>query len=139
MTPTQCAGRALVALVFIDGGLRTLRDPGPRVQAAGPLLARLRKHLPFLPGDEFLVRANATVHLAGGLLLATGALQRTVSGLLAVSLVPTTIAGHRPWESTDPAQREAEIIQVVKNAGVGGALVALLSRSSASAPGGRRR
>jgi hypothetical protein len=58
------AGRALLAAVFIHAGLCTLQDPGPRVQAARRLLARLRKKVPVLPGDETLVRANAVVHVA---------------------------------------------------------------------------
>ncbi len=139
MRATQCAGRALLAGVFIHGGLSTLLEPDPRVEAAGPLLAWLRKRLPVLPGDQALVRANAGVHLAAGLLLATGAFQRLTSSLLALSLVPTTIAGHGYpfWESSDPAQRDAELIQLVKNTAVFGALVFLAG--SASSPGHGRR
>jgi putative oxidoreductase len=121
----QFAGRALVAGVFVHGGWCTLRDPGPRVEAAAPLLARLRKHLPFLPGDETLVRANATVHVGAGLLLAAGVFPQAAARLLALSLVPTTIAGHPFWETSDPARRDGELIQVVKNLGILGGLALL--------------
>jgi putative oxidoreductase len=125
MTAAQLTGRALVAGVFVHSGWCTLRDPGSRVEAAGPLLARLRKHLPFLPGDETLVRANAMVHVGAGLLLAAGVFQRAAARLLALSLVPTTIAGHPFWEASDPARRDDELIQAVQNLGLLGALALL--------------
>jgi putative oxidoreductase len=134
----RIAGRAAIAAVFIHGGGCTLQDLEPRVQAAAPLLGRLRKRLRFLPGDKALVRATATVHVAAGLLLATGAFQRTASGVLFLSLVPTTIAGHPFWEISDPRQREMEMIQAIKNVGLGGALLVLLGPAASAPDAGRR-
>jgi putative oxidoreductase len=124
MAPVRWAARALVAGVFIHGGWATLRDPAPRAEAAGPLLARLRAAVPALPGDGTLVRANAAVHLGAGLLLASGACPRPAAGILALSLVPTTAAGHPFWEAGED-RRGAELTSFVKNAGILGALLLL--------------
>jgi len=117
------AGRVLLAAVFIHGGQRTLADPAPREQAAARLLGRARAAAPWLPPDAALVKANAAVHVAAGLALATGICQRPAALVLAVSLVPVTAAGHPFWEPGDG--REAHLIQAVKNAGILGGLVLL--------------
>jgi putative oxidoreductase len=124
MAPVRRAARVLVAGVFIHGGWATLRSPEPRVQDAGPLLARFRAAMPVLPGDGTLVRSNAAVHLGAGLLLACGACPRPAAGLLALSLVPTTAAGHPFWEA-GADRRGAELASFVKNAGILGALLLL--------------
>jgi len=126
MPAARWAARALVAAVFIHGGWCTLTCPGPREQAAAPLLARARRHLPALPPDQALVGANAAVHVAAGLLLAAGIAPRPAARVLALSLVPTTIAGH-------PARDESDLIQIVKNAGILGGLI-LAAADSARRP-----
>jgi putative oxidoreductase len=120
-------GRALVASAFVHGGAATLKDPGPRAEAAADFLARLRGALPWLPADLTLVRVNAGVQVAAGGLLATGAWERQTAQVLAASLVPTTIAGHPAWAAADPATRAAETIQLGKNLGILGGLLLLAS------------
>ena len=120
------AGRAaetMLGAMFVHGGWCTLQDPEPRVRAAGPLLARLRRTAPFLPGDQVLVTVNAAVHVAAGASLATGVLRRPAAAALALSLIPTTVAGHAFWEASDPAVRERELIQFGKNLAVLGGLL----------------
>ena len=136
VTVTRAVGRLLLAAVFIAGGWRTLTAPGPRVKAAAPLLARARGRLPWLPSDEALVRANAAVHVGAGLLLAAGVRPRRAAQVLALSLVPTTAAGHPFWDAGGGG-RSTELIQVVKNAGVAGGL--LLVIAGGQAPRGSRR
>jgi uncharacterized membrane protein YphA (DoxX/SURF4 family) len=128
MTALQSAGRILLAGVFVHGGWCTLADPAPRMHAAGPLLAWLRKQIPGLPSDQAVVRANAAVHVTAGLLLAAGAFDRPAAALLAASLIPTTAAGHPFWAVSDPARRDSEIIQFTKNLGVLGGLLLLACR-----------
>ena len=123
MAAGQAAGEVALGAMFAHAGWCTLREPGPRVQAAAPLLARLRRIAPFLPGDQALVKANAAVHAAGGLLLAAGIFRRPAAVALLLSLLPTTAAGHAFWEVSDPGKREQEQLQFGKNMAVLGALV----------------
>lgn len=134
MTAVQAAGRALLAGVFVHGGWCTLREPAPRVHAAGPLLARLRKRVPGLPSDQAVVKANAAVHVTAGLLLAAGAFDRPAATVLALSLIPTTAAGHPFWAISDPAQRDGEIIQFAKNLGILGGLLLLSCHRPGTGP-----
>ena len=124
MPPARWAARALVAAVFIHGGWCTLTDPESREQAAAPLLARVRARLPALPSDQALVRTNAAVHVGAGLFLAAGIAPRAAARILALSLVPTTVAGH-------PARDDADLIQIVKNAGILGGLILAAPESAA--------
>jgi uncharacterized membrane protein YphA (DoxX/SURF4 family) len=72
-----------------------------------------------------LVRLNAAVQLGAGLLLATGRFPRLAALALAGSLVPTTLAGHRFWEESDPQAKTNEIHHFIKNLSIlGGLLVA---------------
>jgi putative oxidoreductase len=134
MTAAQSAGRALLAGVFVHGGWCTLREPAPRVHAAGPLLTWLREQIPGLPPDQAVVKANAAVHVTAGLLLAAGVFDRPAAAVLALSLIPTTAAGHPFWAISDPAQRDGEIIQFGKNLGIFGGLLLLACRRPGTGP-----
>jgi putative oxidoreductase len=114
MSLARSAGRALLGAVFIHGGWCTLRDPEPRVRAAASLLARWRVLM--LPSDKAVVRLNAAVHVGAGLFLAAGLAPRVAARVLALSLIPTTIAGH-------PIQDAEARIQIAKNAGIVGGLI----------------
>jgi uncharacterized membrane protein YphA (DoxX/SURF4 family) len=130
--PAHVAARALVAAVFVHGGAATLRDPRPRASAAADFLARIRRAVPVLPGDITLVQVNAVAQVGAGALLAAGICQRTAAWTLALSLIPTTVAGHPFWTAA-PDDREAEAIQFGKNSGILGALL-LLARSGRGTP-----
>lgn len=121
--------RPLLASIFIKGGIDTLRNPEPRVATAAPLVDKVTSQV----GDKLpqqapteagqLVRIDAGVKIGAGLLLALGKLPRTSSLLLAGSLVPTTVAGHAFWEKTDPAAKQADQLQFVKNLSILGGLI----------------
>lgn len=108
------AARPMLAAIFVSGGIATLRNLKPHVQAAEPVidkaLARVRDSLPDqVPTDaETLVRLDAAVKIGAGIALALGKFPRLSALLLAGSLVPTTIAAHRYWEIDDPAERAAQ-------------------------------
>ncbi len=70
-----------------------------------------------------LVRINAAVQIAAGLSLATGRAPRISSAVLAASLIPTTVAGHRFWEVSDPAQRTQQLLHFFKNVSMLGGLI----------------
>jgi hypothetical protein len=56
-------------------------------------------------------------------MLALGKFPRLSALALAASLVPTTFAGHRFWEETDPTRRSAQQLHFLKNAGMLGGLI----------------
>jgi uncharacterized membrane protein YphA (DoxX/SURF4 family) len=62
--------------------------------------------------------------LAAGTALALGLWPRLAAGVLAGTIVPTTLAGHPYWELEDPAARRQQRIHFFKNLGLlGGALL----------------
>jgi uncharacterized membrane protein YphA (DoxX/SURF4 family) len=77
-----------------------------------------------VPTDpKLLVRLNAAVQLLGAAGLASGRAPRLSSSLLAVTLVPTTLAGHRFWEETDPSARANQKVHFFKNISMLGGLL----------------
>ena len=79
----------------------------------------------FISNTEDLVKADAVAKIVGGVLLALGKFPRPAALGLAASLIPTTLAGHRFWEETDPEQKAAQQIHFLKNLSVvGGLLIA---------------
>ena len=114
MSPTRRIARPLLAGVFITGGIETLRQPGPRVEAvrnAG------------LSEPEKLVRANAAADVLAGFTLATNRLPRLSALVLAGSIVPTTFVGHPFWQEKDKAARKQQQVHFLKNLGLLGGLL----------------
>jgi uncharacterized membrane protein YphA (DoxX/SURF4 family) len=118
--------RPLVASLFIVSGLEVLANPEPRAKAAKPVVDKVASVVPFAPTDPVhAVRLNAAVHLGAGVLLAAGEMSRLAALALAVSMVPTTIAGHPFWEIDDPVKRSQQRVQFLKNTGIFGGLLVL--------------
>jgi putative oxidoreductase len=126
MNPLRAAARPLLASVFVSSGIDVLRKPEPRAQLAGPVVEKAQQLVPALPQDPVtLVRANAAAQLAAGVMLATGRLPRLAALVLAGSMIPTTVAGHRFWELDEPAQRAQQRIHFLKNTAILGGLLAV--------------
>ena len=103
-----------------------LGDPEPRAKAAKPVVDKVASVVPFAPTDPIdAVRLNAAVHLGAGVLLAAGVMSRLAAAALAVSMVPTTIAGHPFWEIDDPVKRSQQRVQFLKNTGIFGGLLVM--------------
>jgi uncharacterized membrane protein YphA (DoxX/SURF4 family) len=132
MTPVRTAARSMLAAIFVIQGWAAFRGPAKLADKARPLTDRLEPTWkavhPSLPTDaETLVRVNGAAQVAGGILLATGQATTPAALVLAGSLVPTTRAGHAFWEIEDPAQRNQQRINFLKNLGlIGGLLFAAL-------------
>ena len=110
--------------MFITGGLDSLRHPASKASAAEPIAPPIARRLPYLPEDtESLVRINGAAQVAAGLLLATGRFPRLSSAVLAGSLVPTTLAGHRFWEEEDDTRRAQQQVHFFKNLSMLGGLI----------------
>ncbi|MBO0775758.1 MAG: DoxX family membrane protein [Actinobacteria bacterium] len=132
LAPLRPAARFLTGSTYALLGFDALRAPGGRVEQAGPVLAAMRTVVPLPADDELVVRGNAAVMVAGGTLLALGIAPRLSALALAVSLVPTTLAGHAYWTVEDPAARKVQRIQFHKNmAMIGGLLFAALDQPAA--------
>lgn len=127
MKPVRSAARALLSAVFVASGARAVANPAPMIDRAKKVTDRvvplLERTDPRLPTDTAtLVRINGAVQLGAGLLLATGRATRPAALVLAASLVPTTLAGHRFWEYRG-AERQMHQNQFVKNLGLLGGLL----------------
>jgi len=124
MTVVRRLARPLLSTMFITGGLDALKAPEPKAPAADPVAPPIARRLPWLPEDpESLVRINGAVQVGAGTLLALGRFPRLSATLLAGSLVPTTLAGHRFWEATDPQERAQQQIHFFKNLSMLGGLL----------------
>ena len=114
----------MLAGVFIASGLDVLANPQPRAKAAKGVVDLVASVVPFAPADPVdAVRLNAAVHLGAGVLLAAGVMSRLAATALAVSMVPTTVAGHPFWEIDDPVKRVQQRTQFLKNLGILGGLL----------------
>jgi putative oxidoreductase len=97
----------MLAFIFIRQGYETFRRPENYAQRAELVVRPLAERVPAVPGRvEDAVRINGAVQLAAGSLLALGRLPRPAAFMLAATLIPTTLAGHRFWEEQDDAARQ---------------------------------
>jgi len=125
--------RPMLAAVFVSGGIETLRNLKSHVEAADPLVGKatdqVREKLPDevldkVPTDtETLVKINAAAQIGAGIALGLGRFPRLSALLLAGSTIPTTLAGHRFWETEDPKERAQQQIHFLKNVGLLGGLL----------------
>lgn len=134
MTASRLIARPLLASAFVTGPLNALKDADGHATKAKPVADRMvpvaeklghRVGVPVPTETRTWVRINAGLQIAAALGLATGRAPRLSSAVLAGSLVPTTLAGHRFWEESDPAAKKAQRIQFFKNLSLlGGLLIA---------------
>ncbi|MEV0067218.1 DoxX family protein [Amycolatopsis sp. NPDC050768] len=121
--------RPLLASMFIYGGIGMLRDTQGHAKAIEPFLTETFDKVEGLVPEQVprdpatLVRIDAAVKIGAGLALAAGKAPRLASLALLGTLVPTTAATHRFWEIKDPAERQAQQVQFLKNAGIAGGLL----------------
>jgi|SRR5579884_2765200 len=118
LTLLRRLGQALLAAMFIKGGFEAARNPGGRVAKAAAL---------GLPDPALVVRANGAAMVVGGVALALNVLPKLAAAGLVASLIPTTIAGHPFWREEQPAARNGQLIQFLKNTGLLGGLVLVLA------------
>ena len=100
------------------------------------------KSLPVqVPRDvEQWVKIDAAVKVGDGSLFALGKFPRLAALLLSGSIVPTTLAGHRFWEHTDPKERFGQLSHFLKNLGLlGGLLIAAVDTEGKPSVGYRAR
>lgn len=136
MNPIRLLARPMLASMFVVGGIDSLRTAPQKAPAADEVTDALGEVVPAIRDtpDETLVRVNGAAQVVGGALLATGKMPRLASTVLAATLVPTTLAGHRFWEETDEGARTNQQIHFFKNVSMlGGLLIA--SQDTEGRPG----
>ena len=123
MTVSNKLARPMLAGMFIYGGWDSFRNPESKAHLAQEVGQTIAEPLG-LPEDPVqLVRINGAVQVVAGVLLTFGKLPRLAATALALSLIPTTWAGHRFWEQTDKQQKRGQTIQFLKNVGMLGGLI----------------
>ncbi len=115
--------RTLLSGIFVFGGISAFRRSSTLAGRAAKVVEPVQDSLPGSPSAEQLVKANAGVQIVGGALFALGVAPRVLAIVLAGSLVPTTLAGHRFWEMDDDADKAQQQIHALKNLAVIGGLI----------------
>lgn len=128
MAISRVFARPMLASMFLVGGFNAVKNPERVAPRAEPVTERLvpllQRAVPMLPSDPAtLARLNGGMQLVAGAALATGRAPRLSAAALALSLVPTTVAGHRFWEEHEPATRGNQRIHFFKNLSMLGGLI----------------
>jgi putative oxidoreductase len=128
MSLARRAARAALAASFISGGIDQIRNPQPKAGPASPIAKPIADRIPQLPNDpESLVKLDGAIKVVGGLGMVFGPFARPAALLLAGTMVPTTLAGHRFWETQDPEQKVSDRVEFFKNVSlIGGLLITAL-------------
>jgi putative oxidoreductase len=114
----------MLASIFAIQGYSTLRRPERVALLAEPVVRPVADRVPAVPDKiEQAVRINGAVQLVAGSLLALGRWPRLSALAIAVTLVPTTLAGHRFWEAQDEQERAQQRIHFLKNVAMLGGLL----------------
>jgi putative oxidoreductase len=126
MAVLRLVARPMLASIFIAEGIDSLLHPDTKAPAAEAVVRPLAEQVPVVPDQvEQAVRLNGAVQVVAGSLLAIGRFPRLSAAALAASLIPTTYAGHRFWESDDKQERSQQKIHFLKNVTIlGGLLIA---------------
>ncbi|HEV2070911.1 MAG TPA: DoxX family protein [Acidimicrobiales bacterium] len=122
MAISRKIARPMMAGMFVVGGLDAVKRPDSKTEAAEPVITPLAGPLGLPEDTAQLVRINGGVQIGAGLMFATGRLPRVAAVALAVSLIPTTLAGHRFWEADGDA-RAGQRIHFFKNLSMLGGLI----------------
>ena len=124
MALSRRLARPLLASIFVVGGWDAFWNPAGKAKKAEAVTEPLaeRSGLNSLDTETF-VRVNAAVQICAGIFLAAGKFRRLAALALIGSIVPTTYAGHRFWEESDPTNRDQQKIHFLKNVGLLGGLI----------------
>src|SRR5580693_6034369 len=124
MALSRRIARPLLASIFVVGGWDAFWNPAGKAKKAEAVTEPLSDRVGVDQlNAETLVRINGAVQIAGGVFLAVGKYRRIAALALIGSIVPTTYAGHRFWEETDPASRAQQKMHFLKNVGLLGGLI----------------
>ncbi len=147
MTLVRLVARPMLSSMFIVGGINAIKNADaladrakPVIDGLQPLIEQAAPTCRSSSDPKNVVRIDGLIHIVGGAMLATGRAPRLSSFVLAVSLVPTTLGGHRFWEESDPQTQANQKIHFFKNVSLIGRAAAGQRRhrpASRAWPGGR--
>lgn len=123
MIGIRTLARSLISSLFVVAGVNTLMKARQLAPTASGVAQPIAHKLGLSTDTETLVKIHAGTQVAGGALFALGVVPRLTGLLLAGTLIPTTVAGHRFWEETDTEARTGELIEFLKNAAIVGGLI----------------
>ncbi|MDP3894308.1 DoxX family membrane protein [Nocardioides sp.] len=130
MTVTRLIARPMLASMFVVGAVNALRNTEAMAAKAAPVTDKVvpaaRRAAPQVPiptDPVTQVRINAAAQILGAAALASGKAPRAGALVLAATLVPTTAAGHRFWEESDPDAKANQKIHFFKNVSMFGGLL----------------
>ncbi|HET7328470.1 MAG TPA: DoxX family protein [Nocardioidaceae bacterium] len=130
MTLVRLLARPMLASMFVVGGYNAYKNAESMAKKAQPVTDRVvpkaQKLAPSapIPTDSVtLVKINAATQVGAGLMLATGKFPRLSADVLALTMVPTTAAGHPFWEEKDSSARANQIVHFFKNVSMMGGLL----------------
>jgi uncharacterized membrane protein YphA (DoxX/SURF4 family) len=124
MALSRRIARPLLASIFVVGGWDALWNPEGKAKKAEAVSQPLSESVGVDQLDaKTLVRINGAVQIGAGVLLAVGKYRRLAALALIGSIVPTTYAGHRFWEESDPTTRAQQKMHFLKNLGLLGGLI----------------
>jgi putative oxidoreductase len=117
---SAAAGRALLAVPFLRGSVRGLRDADKLAVFAA------RANVPF---PQHVTKATAAAMFVGAVALGTGLAPRGGALVLAGSLSGVTMTVHPFWRDSEPSSRAAHREAFVTNAALIGGLIITASGS----------
>jgi len=112
----------LLAGIFVKGGADAFMQPGGKVK-----LVAEAKLSAGLPNPRTAVELNGLAMMVGGTMLALDVAPKLAAAGLMCSLIPTTVVGHAFWKAPDEAARHAQQVQFMKNIGLLGGLLLVLT------------
>jgi putative oxidoreductase len=140
MTLVRLAARPMLSSMFLYGGINEVRNADVIASRAKPVASKITgminrsgAPIPMEIDEKLLVRADGVIKTLAGLALATGRQPRISALILAATLMPTTVAGHRFWDESDPNARTNQQVHFLKNISLLGGLL-LASVDTAGKP-----
>lgn len=118
MSMFRSLAQMCLSVIFIIEGANAFVTPGGRVSTVEKV---------GIPQPKQSVELNGATMVVGGSMLALNIAPRLASALLIGSLVPTTLVGHAFWNEKEPQGYRMQRIQFLKNLGLIGGLLLLLS------------
>ena len=113
-------GRVLIALIFVISGFGKLTAFSGTVGYTASL---------GVPMPEVATAITVALELLGGLAIVAGWRVRTVATVFALWLIPVTLLAHNPF-TADAAHQQAQMINLLKNAAILGAMLLLAAHGA---------
>src|SRR5437588_958548 len=118
MSMVRSLGHMCLAGIFVSGGAQAFLNPDGRVNkvaAAG------------IPEPQQAVELNGAAMVIGGTLLGLDIAPKLAALVLLGTIVPTTVVGHAFWKEESDMGRRNQQTQFLKNLGLLGGLLLVLT------------